>query len=162
MAQRRVPDGEQDKKQWSLATYQAVAQRRAQYDTLMWQVPALGLTAQAFLLTITLGHESGRLSRILASGLAALVSVLTMQLMAKHRWHERVDSQWLEEFEKRHGLDVVHQHRRRLAWELNLGAPGFAARWRSYRLWQFGIGLFGAVGLACAILALVAPHAFAG
>lgn len=32
--------------------FQAVAQRRLQHDMLMWQVPALGLTAQAFLLTI--------------------------------------------------------------------------------------------------------------
>ncbi|MER6612681.1 hypothetical protein [Streptomyces xantholiticus] len=37
--------------------YQAVAARRMQWDALLWQVPALSLTAQAFLFTITLGLE---------------------------------------------------------------------------------------------------------
>jgi hypothetical protein len=151
----------QSNEQRALASYAAVAQRRVHYDALMWQVPALGLTAQAFLLTIALGHDSGRLSRILASSVAAVVSVLTMQLMAKHRWHERVDSQWLEKFERRHGLDVVHQSRHTLARELNLGGPGGPARWRSYRLWQVAIGLLGVVGIGCTILALFAPNAFA-
>jgi hypothetical protein len=35
------------------------ASQYASYTALMWQVPALSLTAQAFLLTLALGHANG-------------------------------------------------------------------------------------------------------
>lgn len=34
--------------------YAALAERRLQWDSLLWQVPVLSLTAQAFLFTIAL------------------------------------------------------------------------------------------------------------
>jgi hypothetical protein len=71
-----------------------------QHDLLMWQVPVLSLTAQAFLLTIVLGGNSTPTSRVLASALALLASILSMQLMAKHRWHVKVERKWLAEFER--------------------------------------------------------------
>ncbi|MFI6689891.1 hypothetical protein [Streptomyces sp. NPDC050485] len=143
-----------------MASYQAVAQRRLQYDMMMWQVPALGIAAQAFLLTVALGHDSSRLSRVLSSIVAGMIALLTMQLMAKHRWHERIDNQWLETFERRNGLEVVHQNRSSLAKELNLEGPGILARWRSYHVWQLALAIFGIVNLLCAIIALFAPQAF--
>ena len=42
------------------ATYGALATRRLQWDNLLWQVPILGLTAQAFLFTIALDPGSTR------------------------------------------------------------------------------------------------------
>jgi hypothetical protein len=50
-ARRRQKKAEPGPEVNSGLVYQAVAQRRLQRDLLMWQVPALGLTAQAFLLT---------------------------------------------------------------------------------------------------------------
>ena len=35
--------------------YKSLTERRITYDNLTWQTPALSLTAQAFLLTISLG-----------------------------------------------------------------------------------------------------------
>jgi hypothetical protein len=37
-----------------------------QWDALLWQVPSLSLPAQAFLLTIALGPDASRTSRLLA------------------------------------------------------------------------------------------------
>lgn len=57
----------------------------------MWDAPALGLAAQAFLFTISLDATSSDLARQIASGLTVLVAVITMQLMAKRRFFILVD-----------------------------------------------------------------------
>jgi hypothetical protein len=51
------------------------------YTTLLWQVPALGLTAQAFLLTIALGGSRHSGARIMASGISILVALAAVELM---------------------------------------------------------------------------------
>jgi hypothetical protein len=70
----------------------------------MWQVPALGLTAQAFLLNIALAHDSARLARAIAALLGMTTAALSMQLMAKHRANEVQDSRLLENLEQEHSL----------------------------------------------------------
>ena len=82
------------------ALYQVVAARRLGHDTLLWQVPVMSLTAQAFLLTIALGASSSVAARVVSS-LLSLVSLLaSMQLMARHRPMELMDARWLEACEK--------------------------------------------------------------
>jgi hypothetical protein len=88
-----------------LAVYEVIAFRRMQYEAMMWQVPALSLTAQAFLLTIALGPDSKPMSRVVTGLLSAVVALVSVQLMLKHRRHELIDSKWLEKFEVDHGLD---------------------------------------------------------
>jgi hypothetical protein len=61
------------------------ASQFASYTTLLWQVPALGLTAQSFLLTIALGHGSGRIPRLIASVLSALIAGASFWLMHDQR-----------------------------------------------------------------------------
>jgi hypothetical protein len=55
------------------------------YSSLLWQVPALGLTAQSFLLTIALTHDSDQGARIMASGLALLIALASISLMHGQR-----------------------------------------------------------------------------
>jgi hypothetical protein len=57
----------------------------ASYTTLLWQVPVLALTAQSFLLTIALGHDSSRAARLFTAGLAAAIAVSSAALMYYHR-----------------------------------------------------------------------------
>ena len=45
----------------------AVAARRTQSDQLVWQVPVLSLTAQAFFFSIALSPDGTRTTRIIAS-----------------------------------------------------------------------------------------------
>jgi hypothetical protein len=55
------------------------------YTTLLWQVPALGLTAQSFLMTIALTHDSSRWARLIASVLGMIVVGASYALMHDQR-----------------------------------------------------------------------------
>ena len=46
--------------------YMVVAARRTQFDQLVWQVPVLSLTAQAFLFSIALAGDASRAARVVA------------------------------------------------------------------------------------------------
>ena len=59
----------------------------ASYTTLLWQVPALSLTAQAFLLTIALNSMSTPQERMVASGLSLAITAAAVFLMHNHRGH---------------------------------------------------------------------------
>ncbi len=135
-----------DKESVEMVQYQVVASRRQSRDSLLWQVPVLSLTAQAFLFTIALGSTS-RFARLLAAGLALAASLASIQLMVKHRGHEQSDSERLEAFEKQQaarGFCVIH------------GRPPLRegrvlGRWirklSSYKVWLFILVLFAAVAL---------------
>jgi hypothetical protein len=139
------------------AVYQTLASRRQSYDTLMWQVPALSLSGQAFLFTIALGSGSSTAARIIASLLAFIIAVISMQLMSKHRFHEELNSRLLERFENTYGLSQwlgfpFHNPR-----DVNaaIGVRGgvFVHR-SSYRIWMAGLGLFAIASLIVIGLAL--------
>lgn len=154
------------------AAYSAIASRRASYDSLMWQVPALGLSAQAFLLTIALGPDTARVPRLASAGLASLVALLSMQLMAKHRFHEALDSITLEMVEVEKGIRVLGQvtphdrpDRRLAAVTAALEKQGKSAprafdrpwyvRQASYRAWMFGLAIFATSGILVAVATLL-------
>jgi hypothetical protein len=80
--------------------YQTVADRRLQYENLLWQVPTLSLTAQAFLFSISMAAGNDPVARIASSLLALIVSIISIMLMASHRLAERKDALWLERFEQ--------------------------------------------------------------
>jgi hypothetical protein len=55
------------------------------YTTLLWQVPVLGLTAQAFLMTIALGMGISDDARIAASALSIIIAWASWRLMHTQR-----------------------------------------------------------------------------
>ena len=57
------------------------------YTTLLWQVPALSLTAQAFLMTIALGHDSSKTAKIIVSTLSMVIAAASYFLMHDQRGH---------------------------------------------------------------------------
>jgi hypothetical protein len=68
-AARQHPDSLADSRLTrQLFAYEMLAERRNQQDFMLWQAPALALTAQAFLLTIALG---GNAVSVFAQALAA-------------------------------------------------------------------------------------------
>lgn len=136
-----------------LAQYQVVAARRQNFDSMLWQVPALSLTAQAFLLVIALGSGSGHLARIATGLLSALTALMSAQLLLRQRLHEEADSRWLHNFENSHGLEPVHQRGKDRVAAVNIQARGLA-KFPSHQLWSVGLILFGATGLAAALAAL--------
>jgi hypothetical protein len=65
----------------------AYASQFGSYTTMLWQVPALSLTAQAFLMTIALGGDSTNVARIIATLLSLVISVASISLMHDQRGH---------------------------------------------------------------------------
>lgn len=57
------------------------------YTTLLWQVPALSLTAQSFLLTIALSSGNGTAARVTAAALSVVISASSYALMHDQRGH---------------------------------------------------------------------------
>jgi hypothetical protein len=153
--------------------YDVLVSRRAGYDSLMWQTPSLGLTAQAFLMTIALGPATSEAARLIASSLAFIISVLAMQLMAKHRYHERIDASLIRDLETRYGLDQVMgvaphaapRDRARAAEAVGGAARGKGllrglrdrfgwSRYSSYTIWMGGLALFALTSIGVVVICL--------
>jgi hypothetical protein len=132
---------------------------------MMWQVPALSLTAQAFLLTIVFGNDA-RAGRVTAALLAGVTALATVQLLFKHRSIEETYSHLLERIERDHGLPAIHarpDHVRAWSWPDSpwdtAGTPSETLlRWlaaqRSHRLWAGTLLIFALVDVAAAVIIL--------
>jgi hypothetical protein len=70
-----------------ISLLEVYASQYASYTTLLWQVPALSLTAQAFLLTLALGHGNGTSAKIIGAALSAAISAASYALMHDQRGH---------------------------------------------------------------------------
>ena len=88
--------------------YAIVASRRQQWDTLLWQMPTMVLTGEAFLFTISLGAQTSQTGRIVAAMLSLLVALASLHSLASHRLSELADSAWLHEYERAHGVRELH------------------------------------------------------
>lgn len=137
--------------------YAAVAARRLQWDNLLWQVPVLSLTAHAFLLTISLGADSTWWARAITGCLSALVSVMSIMLMVRHRMGELTDSHWCRNVEGHFEVpEALRIHGKQFAVRRDsedLDVKQWVNRIPSkpmFALWVWGLGAFGLVGLAVA------------
>lgn len=128
--------------------YQVLAARRLATDGMMWQTPVLSLTAQAFLFTIALGHDTSQEAKLISASLALAASLASLQLMAKHRHHELRDSQLLRAYEANKGLRPIHgkPEQSPLAWHLTLS---------SFVVWAVMLSVFAsaAFGVVVGVLA---------
>ncbi len=127
--------------------YSAIAARRTAFDTMMWQVPALGLTAQAFLLTIAYGSNTSNTSRYISSALAITVALVAIQTMRKHQANETTDSMLLEEIERVCDVKVknVHPHAKPLVRARAVGNGMFnmpLVKRKSAQLWVYSLSMF--------------------
>jgi hypothetical protein len=135
--------------------YEVVSQRRIHHDNLVWQVPVLSMTAQSFLFTIALGAGNTETSRTIACILAFTISVLSVNLMLRHRGFELASAIWLEDFETQHGLKVQHRVTpsykgpRCLRWLGNITA---------FAMWLWGLILFGMTAIVTLVIAWLPWH----
>lgn len=142
------------------AVYQVVAARKLNQDSLLWQVPSLSLTAQAFLFSISLGNSS-KVSRIIASALSVLMCGLTLHLMGRHRILEVRDSKWLEEYEKQHyELPKATRTNNPFTYIVNAKPPHSNNKFKkwyesSYNIWFMGLIIVGLVSVGVFVLVCV-------
>lgn len=143
------------------SVYEAVSARRVAYDQLMWQVPALNLTAQAFLVNVGVGASAPLGVRALALLLGALSGGLSLQLMAKQRFHEQIDAAYLRAWEREADLRPVaglapHDHAYREK-AVALGIKrSFWVGLSSYALWIWGLRGFSVASLGLLVWLLMA------
>ncbi|MFQ6325668.1 hypothetical protein ACLMAL_05955 [Nocardia sp. CWNU-33] len=143
------------------ALYQAVADRRLQYENLLWQVPAVSMTAQAFLFSVALSQNIEAFPRILAGLLALNVSVISIMLMASHQRAESRDAQWLERFEQQElGAGAWSAHgaafRQQYIADPDDGWFGNLIHLRlMFQVWVVGLGLFGFVAILMIVKTLI-------
>jgi len=135
-----------------------------QWDNLVWQVPLLSLTAQAFLFTIALAGDTSRIARVIAAGLSLIVTFLSITLMARHRQAEIADAHWLEAYEKENFQalgDAVHGvafQRNRNTADIKAGPIGRMIPMRpGFTTWVLGLAGFGLAALVVLVLALFWP-----
>lgn len=142
--------------------YAAVAARRSQFDSLLWQVPVLTITAQAFLFTISLGSDTQAPARIISCLLSLLITFLTLQLFARHRQAEVTDAHWLEDYERHHyGSGQAHgvswqRSRNQIHPDAGLFSP--FARLPGFKTWSIGLSLFGVTAIAILIVSIFWPQ----
>ena len=82
------------------------ASQYASYTSLLWQVPALGLTAQSFLLTIALTSSSSVTARLIASVLGIAIAAASWQLMHDQRGRAINHAALLRRLVGPHGLGL--------------------------------------------------------
>jgi hypothetical protein len=144
-------------------TPHAAATGRAE---LLWQVPALSLTAQAFLFSIALSPDGTRTTRIIASLLSLVMTFLSLHLMVKHRQAEVADSQWLEAYENKFpapvGASKWPMHGR--SWadycnsiDPNIGRLGGLSKLTGFRIWSWGLSAFGMAAIVVLLLTIFMP-----
>lgn len=145
--------------------YSAVASRRLQWDSLLWQVPVLSLTAQAFLYATVFGPDSSTFGRLASAALSIVITLMSITLMARHRQAEITDARWLESVELRWPGEY-RQHGR--PWRARRNEEAVDAgwldkvvpTWPAYKVWTVGLGCFGLISVAAIIAALVQPSLF--
>lgn len=151
-----------------LFTYEMLLQRELEQDAMLWQTPTIALTAQAFLLTIALNPASSPFATYLAAALGLLIALLSMQLMAKHRFLNLMDRAHLHAIEDR--LGIPHMSNRQYFytnaayripdWLTQHKAPPTEhglAKLRSYRVWIVGMLIFACVNVAIVAVQIWAP-----
>jgi hypothetical protein len=155
--------------------YELVEVRRQQWDVLIWQIPLLTFTGQAFIFTVLLGPDTTKWGRLAAGAISIAISLLGLLLLARHRQAEQADATWLSDYEskwpadqRQHGDGWIERRNRQLP-GLSTKTPGRTTGWArlplfpGYKTWvvaHFALALF---SLAVIVLSLALPiDPFAG
>lgn len=141
-----------DEDRKSLFVYERLTDHLISQETLLWQTPALALTAQAFLLTIALNTSSSALMVVSVSFLGALVAAMSWQLMSKHQFLAQLDRAYLHYLEDSLGIPHIsnrgyfphrpHSVPDHLEGRGAPNRPSLMARLPSFRVWRWGMIVF--------------------
>eukprot|EP01112_Ceratiomyxa_fruticulosa_P006628 TRINITY_DN1746_c0_g1_i2.p1 TRINITY_DN1746_c0_g1~~TRINITY_DN1746_c0_g1_i2.p1 ORF type:complete len:317 (+),score=39.79 TRINITY_DN1746_c0_g1_i2:176-1126(+) len=88
--------------------YKMIESRSQNTNHLFWSTPTLLLGAQAALLPVQFNRSVRPFARVLSGLLSCSVSFLSLQLLSRHRLHEKLDIEWLLFVERTYGLKQLH------------------------------------------------------
>ncbi|MFT5438555.1 MAG: colanic acid biosynthesis protein WcaH, partial [Alphaproteobacteria bacterium] len=98
--------------------YQILNSRRDSFNSLLWQTPTVGLTAQAFLFLIILSGNVPVLGRTIAAVLAAAAALVSLHLFGKHRFMEEAHARILHAYEDIHKSYAANHQFKNRTWSL--------------------------------------------
>jgi colanic acid biosynthesis protein WcaH len=127
-----------------IAQYEALNNRRNSFNQLLWQAPALSLTAQAFLFSIIFSKDVNWESQLPTSALACFTALASLHLLVKHRVGEVDAAKRLQRLERDNGFDPVNGPG--YVDQDPLNSPWYIQQ-SAYRLWFILLSLFGATSL---------------
>ncbi|SDT24226.1 hypothetical protein SAMN04489743_2134 [Pseudarthrobacter equi] len=147
-------------------TYEMLTARFLAHDELLWQTPVLALTAQSFLMTISLSRDVANLAAATSAALGAVLILMSMHLLGRHRFLELIEKHKLMELEQTMGIEPLSTHS--WAWryekaprlgrafkprDYGLESPRYPRifSWPSYVIWQIGLGLFALANIGICI-----------
>lgn len=113
-----------------LTQYAVVADRRLQWDVLLWQVPSLAFAAESFILTLTVASTVSWSSRVCLNALGLCIAFLCCNLMARIRGLSVTDAAWLDLAEKEYGISAK-----------SVVPPPFGSAYRAYHRHRIGNGV---------------------
>jgi len=111
-----------------IEVWKVIAARRQARDSMIWQTAGLVFTGQAFLYSIALGKDTYWIARLIAFVLSIVAAFATMQVMAKHRVLEEIDSKSLKDFESETWKTAFHNKKTE-------NHTRFWIRWSSVDVW---------------------------
>jgi colanic acid biosynthesis protein WcaH len=130
------------------AQYEALNNRRNSFNQLLWQAPALSLTALAFLFSIIFSKDVTCAAQQFTAWLAFVAALASIQLLTKPRFGEVEAAKQLTRMERSRGLPEINT---RPLPQLTLWPDTWLSRIRSYWVWLVTLGLFGSTSLAVII-----------
>ena len=139
-----------------LTLYETLLQRELSQNAMLWQTPALAITAQAFLITLAFTPTDPDAGRLAAAVLGSAVAAMSMQLMAKHRYLERKDRAQMARLEELLTLPQISAGAV-IPRTKNLPTQTWFTNRSSYLVWQVGFILFLAANVLAVTLVLM-PH----
>lgn len=148
-------------------TYEMLTARFLAHDELLWQTPVLALTAQSFLMTISLSPGVEDLAAATAAALGTVLILMSMHLLGRHRFLELIEKYKLKELEETLQIEPLSTH----SWgwkyaktpklgkafkhkEYGLDSPRYYWIFSipSYRIWQIGLSLFALANAAIFVI----------
>jgi hypothetical protein len=175
----KEPAPGRDSPQWEInhqhdqLTYEMLTARFLAHDELLWQTPVLALTAQSFLMTTSLSPEVDDWAGATAAFLGAVLILMSMHLLGRHRFLELVEKHKLRQLEELMQIEPLSTH----SWGWNyepapklgkafghkqygLQSPRYYRVFSvpSYRIWQVGLCLFAIANAAIFIVRVLPMH----
>jgi hypothetical protein len=151
-------------------TYELLTARFLAHDELLWQTPVLALTAQSFLMTISLSRDVEHWAGATAAALGTVLILMSMHLLGRHRFLALIEKHKLRQLEEILQIEPLSTHS--WAWKYGpspelgkafghkaygLKSPKYNPFFSvpSYRIWQVGLGLFAIANAALLVARVV-------
>jgi hypothetical protein len=144
-----------------------VEERRLSTEQMEWQVPAISMTAQAFLLTIALQPGASVAARLITGALGLTAAVVTLQLMLSHRYFEELYAWVVDLCQEARNQQVLHHPRLAEIVRSDIPSDAVFHRWQrgwhkrfvvelsSFRAWVGALAIFLAADVVIMAFAVV-------